>query len=73
MATQLSPSHGSAPDSQVETAAPHITLRNHFAHAFDSAIAAARTCYSPRLIAPEEVTDKQRVMIGSATFSVDTT
>jgi thymidylate synthase ThyX len=68
MATQLSPSHGSAPDSPVETAAPRVTLRNHFAHAFDSAIAAARTCYSPRLIGPEEVTDKQRVMIGSATF-----
>ncbi len=43
-------------------------MRNHFAHSFDSAIAAARTCYSPRLIAPEEVTDKQRVMIGSATY-----
>jgi len=68
MATQLSPSPGPTPDSQVETAAPRVTLRNHFAHAFDSAIAAARTCYSPRLIAPEEVTDKQRVMIGSATF-----
>ena len=68
MATQLSPSSSSSPDSQVETAAPRVTLRNHFAHAFDSAIAAARTCYSPRLIAPEEVTEKQRVMIGSGTF-----
>jgi thymidylate synthase ThyX len=68
MATQLSPSSSSSPDSQVETAAPRVTLRNHFALAFDSAIAAARTCYSPRLIVPEEVTEKQRVMIGSATF-----
>jgi thymidylate synthase ThyX len=68
MATQLSPSSSSSPDSQVETGAPRVTLRNHFALAFDSAIAAARTCYSPRLIAPEEVTEKQRVMIGSATF-----
>ncbi len=52
----------------VETAAPRVTLRNHFAHPFDSAIAAARTCYAPRLISPEEITDKQRVKIGAATF-----
>src|ERR1700678_2649390 len=68
MATQLSHSSDAPLGSQVETAAPHVTLRNHFAHAFDSAIAAARTCYSPRLIGPEEVTDKQRVTIGSATY-----
>src|SRR6201984_3615415 len=68
MATRLSPSSSSSPDSQVETGAPRVTLRNHFAHAFDSAIAAARTCYSPRLIGPEEVSEKQRVMIGSATY-----
>ncbi len=52
----------------VETAAPRVTLRNYFAHAYDSAIAAARTCYSPRIIAPEEITEKQRVNIGAATF-----
>ena len=57
-----------AMDSQVETGAPRVTLRNSFAHPYDSAIAAARTCYSTRLIGPEEVTDKQRVMIGSATY-----
>jgi thymidylate synthase ThyX len=53
---------------QVETGAPRVTLRNSFAHSFDSAIAAARTCYSTRLIGPEEITDKQRVMIGSGTY-----
>src|SRR5271156_6602419 len=68
MATQLSHSSDAPLGSQVETAPPRVTLRNHFAHAFDSAIAAARTCYAPRLIGPEEVTDKQRVMIGSATY-----
>jgi thymidylate synthase ThyX len=52
----------------VETATPRVTLRNAFAHPFDSAIAAARTCYSPRLIGAEEITDKQRVTIGSTTF-----
>jgi thymidylate synthase ThyX len=57
-----------ASDTLVETAAPHVTLRNSFAHPFDSAIAAARTCYAPRLIGPEEVNDKQRSLIGSATY-----
>jgi thymidylate synthase ThyX len=52
----------------VETSAPLVTLRNAFAHPFDSAIAAARTCYATRLIGPEEITDKQRVNIGAATF-----
>ena len=41
MATRLSPSHDAPLESQVETAAPRVTLRNHFAHPFDSAIAAA--------------------------------
>jgi len=31
-------------------------------------MAAARTCYAPRLIGPEEITEKQRVMIGSSTY-----
>jgi thymidylate synthase ThyX len=57
-----------APGELVETAAPRVTLRNAFAHPFDSAIAAARTCYAPRLIGPEEITDKQRLNIGAATF-----
>ncbi len=57
------------PDSvQFEAAVPRVTLRNHFAHPYDSAIAAARTCYAPRIIGPEEITDKQRVQIGAATF-----
>jgi thymidylate synthase ThyX len=56
------------PNELVESAAPRVTLRNAFAHPFDSAIAAARTCYSSRLINPEEVNDKQRLNIGAATF-----
>ncbi|HXW16866.1 MAG TPA: FAD-dependent thymidylate synthase [Candidatus Acidoferrales bacterium] len=56
------------PESAVETAAPRITLRNSFSHPLDSAIAAARTCYSPRLIGFEEITEKQRVNIGAATY-----
>ncbi|HEY4838901.1 MAG TPA: FAD-dependent thymidylate synthase [Candidatus Acidoferrales bacterium] len=52
----------------VEAATPRVTLRNAFAHPYDSAIAAARTCYAPRLIGPEDVNDKQRLLIGAATF-----
>jgi thymidylate synthase ThyX len=59
---------GAPADHPVETAPPRVTLRNAFAHPFDSAIAAARTCYAPRLIGPEEITDKQRLNIGTATF-----
>jgi thymidylate synthase ThyX len=68
MATQFSPAPDSRQQSTIETALPRVTLRNAFAHPFDSAIAAARTCYSPRIIGPEEITDKQRVNIGSATY-----
>jgi thymidylate synthase ThyX len=58
----------SRPGELVESGPPRVTLRNSFAHPFDSAIAAARTCYAPRLITPQEITDKQRVNIGAATF-----
>jgi thymidylate synthase ThyX len=56
------------PGELVETLPPRVTLRNAFAHPYDSAIAAARTCYAPRLIGPEEITDKQRLNVGAATF-----
>lgn len=56
------------PPDPIESAAPRVTLRNAFSHPYDSAIAAARTCYAPRLIQPEEITEKQRLNIGAATF-----
>jgi thymidylate synthase ThyX len=59
---------GSPSPDDVETAPPRITLRNAFSHPFDSAMAAARTCYSTRLITSDEITDKQRLTIGAATF-----
>src|SRR2546425_911688 len=68
MATQLSASTDAPQDPQIETAPPRVTLRNFFSRPYDSAIAAARTCYSPRSIGPEEITDKQRLTIGAATF-----
>src|SRR5256885_1272306 len=60
---------GARPAESVESAPPRVTLRNFFNHPFDSAIAAARTCYADHLIGPEEVTDKQRLNIGAATFN----
>jgi thymidylate synthase ThyX len=68
MATPAPTSAGMHDSSPIETAAPRVTLRNAFSHPLDSAVAAARTCYSPRIIGPEEVTEKQRVNIGAATF-----
>src|SRR5450759_1012128 len=57
------------PDSvQFEAAAPHVTMRKDCAHAYDSAIPVARTCYAPRIIGPEEITDEQRLQIGASTF-----
>jgi thymidylate synthase ThyX len=56
------------PEDSVESAAPRVTLRNAFSHPYDSAIAAARTCYAPRLIQAEEITEKQRTNVGAATF-----
>ncbi len=47
---------------------PEIRLRNAFHAPYDDAIAAARTCYSPRVIDASEVTDRQRQNIGPLTF-----
>lgn len=65
MATQPAPRHD---EPLIETAAPRVTLRNWFSRPYDHAIAAARTCYAPRLISADEVTEKQRLLIGAATF-----
>jgi thymidylate synthase ThyX len=47
---------------------PEIRLRNWFERPYDDAIAAARTCYSPRVIEADEVTERQRRNIGPLTF-----
>ena len=53
----------------IETAPPRVTLRNYFRQPYDSAIAAARTCYSPDIVTRKQVTEKQRASIGPATFA----
>ena len=50
------------------TAPPGVTLRTAPMSPFDGAIAAARTCYSPRVIGVAEVTERQRDSIGRLTF-----
>ena len=47
---------------------PVVTLRTAPTTPFDGAIAAARTCYSPRVIGATEVTDGQRDTSGALTF-----
>jgi len=47
---------------------PEVRLRNGFDAPYDDAIAAARTCYSPRVIAADEVTAGQRSRIGPLTY-----
>ncbi|HSD65389.1 MAG TPA: FAD-dependent thymidylate synthase, partial [Vicinamibacteria bacterium] len=48
---------------------PLVTLRNASSRPYDDAIAAARTCYAPRVVGAEEVTPRQRETIGPLTFS----
>src|SRR5262245_16900448 len=47
---------------------PEARLRNWFDRPYDDAIAAARTCYSPRVIEADEITPRQRRNIGPLTF-----
>src|SRR6187397_3727246 len=56
------------PTLALATAPPKITLRSAPAQPFDGAIAAARTCYSPRVVSASEITDRQRDSIGPLTF-----
>jgi thymidylate synthase ThyX len=55
-------------DPTIHTGPPVVTLRNASPRPYDGAIAAARTCYSPRVVDPDEVTPGQRESIGPLTF-----
>jgi thymidylate synthase ThyX len=52
----------------LDTELPVVTLRSAPGVPFDGAIAAARTCYSPRVIDVTEITDRQRENIGRLTY-----
>jgi len=47
---------------------PRIRLLSFFADPFDLSIAAARTCYMPRVVDASEITDRQRESVSRATF-----
>jgi thymidylate synthase ThyX len=47
---------------------PEVRLRSATQRPYDDAIAAARTCYSSRVIEPDEITERQRRSIGPLTF-----
>ncbi len=53
---------------QILTDKPKVSLRNYFHRPLDSSIAAARTCYSPRVIGVEEVNEQQRANISQLTY-----
>ena len=53
---------------RIATGPPTVTLRSFFSRPYDSALAAARTCYSPRVIGTDEITPAQRDTIGPLTF-----
>src|SRR5688572_6459878 len=54
---------------EIATGPPLVTLRSASARPYDSAVAAARTCYSPRVVTADEVTAAQRDTIGPLTFA----
>ena len=49
-------------------AGPQVRLRSATDRPYDDAIAAARTCYSPRVIGPDEISERQRASIGPLTY-----
>jgi thymidylate synthase ThyX len=53
----------------VQDGGARVRLRNWFDAPYDDAIAAARTCYSPRVIGADEITPEQRGRIGSLTYA----
>ncbi len=55
--------------SEVIDGGAEVRLRNWFEVPYDDAIAAARTCYSPRVIDAEEITPGQRRRIGPLTWA----
>jgi thymidylate synthase ThyX len=52
----------------LSTGTPIVTLRTAPTTPYDGAMAAARTCYSPRVIGAAEITESQRDSIGALTF-----
>ena len=56
------------PAQQVAKQSPRIRLLSFFSDPFDLSIAAARTCYMPRVVESSEITDRQRDSISRSTY-----
>ena len=55
-------------EKELESPEPHVKLRNHFKTPTRDAVAAAKTCYSPRIISPENLTDDDIAEVGKTTY-----
>ncbi len=55
-------------ENRVFDGGPRLALRRWFGSPYDGAVAAARTCYSERVIEASEITPGQRRRIGPLTF-----
>ena len=56
------------PARQLVKQSPRIRLLSSFNDPFDLSMAAARTCYMPRVVESSEITDRQRDSISRATY-----
>jgi thymidylate synthase ThyX len=59
---------GQSVENRVIDGGPRVALRRFFDSPYAGAVAAARTCYSDRVISAEEITVGQRRRIGPLTF-----
>ncbi len=55
-------------EKELKSPEPLVKLRNSFKTPTRDAIAAAKTCYSPRIILPENLTDDDLVEVGKTTY-----
>jgi len=53
---------------EIESGEPIVELVDYSKKPFDTAVSSARTCYSPKFIYPDEVTEKQRERIGKSIY-----
>jgi thymidylate synthase ThyX len=54
--------------TQILSPMPTIKLQKYFSNSYDHAVAAARTCYNPKVMSEKEVTEGHRERIGKGCF-----
>src|SRR3972149_513397 len=55
-------------EKELKSPEPLVKLRNSFKTPTRDAVAAAKTCYSPRIISPENLTDDDIAEVGKTTY-----